>query len=48
MFIVAFGKELHKRGELIKELAFFFQTGTKGNMENPVGLKEITVSQLQQ
>lgn len=29
MFIVAFGKELHKRGELIKELAFFFSNWNK-------------------
>lgn len=48
MFITAFGKELQKRDELIKELAFFFQTETKGNMENLAGLKETTVSQLQQ
>lgn len=31
-----------QKDELIKELAFFFQTGTQRNTENLAGLKEVT------
>lgn len=34
--------------DLLKELAFFFQTATKRNMKNLAGLKEVTASQLQE